>query len=187
MTGLNPAEELKKLQKRMNRLMEDLGLTDLESRYLEEMQRMHQRMGDLMEEVEIKTESDSLTPLADIKETDEALLVTMPRTRPVDPQAALRDAGGPTPGFGGTPVPGRQAPGPVRWRRRCPPRAPLWPSTTASARASLICTCTWCPGEKRTGSRVFSGPGILTRARSTKRKCKRRSSRLLSALRRDFS
>lgn len=78
MTGLIPAEELKKLQKRMNRLMEDLGLTDLESRYLEEMQHMQQRMGDLMEEVETpKTEKDSLAPLADIKETDEALIVTM--------------------------------------------------------------------------------------------------------------
>jgi len=78
LTGLIPAEELKKLQKRMNRLMEDLGLTDLESRYLEEMQRMQQRMGDLMEEVETpKTEKDSLAPLADIKETDEALIVTM--------------------------------------------------------------------------------------------------------------
>ena len=78
MTGLIPAEELKKLQKRMNRLMEDLGLTDLESRYLEEMQRMQQRMGDLMEEVETpKIEKDSLAPLADVKETDEALIVTM--------------------------------------------------------------------------------------------------------------
>jgi HSP20 family protein len=78
LTGLIPAEELKKLQKRMNRLMEDLGLTDLESRYLEEMRRMQQRMGDLMEEVDTsKTESNSLTPLADIRETDEALVVTM--------------------------------------------------------------------------------------------------------------
>jgi HSP20 family protein len=86
-------EELKKLQKRMNRLMEDLGLTDLESRYLEEMQRMQQRMGDLMEEVEITKEGDSLTPLADLKETDEALVVTMdlPGVRKEDVDISITD------------------------------------------------------------------------------------------------
>jgi len=78
MTGLIPAEELKKLQKRMNRLMEDLGLTDLESRYLEEMQRMQKRMSDLMEEVEAASEKgDVIVPLADIRDTNEALIVTM--------------------------------------------------------------------------------------------------------------
>lgn len=93
MTGLIPVEELKKLQKRMNRLMEDLGLTDLESRYLEEMQRMQQRMGDLMEEVEITKESDSLTPLADLKETDEALVLTMdlPGVRKEDVDISITD------------------------------------------------------------------------------------------------
>ena len=93
MTGLNPAEELKKLQKRMNRLMEDLGLTDLEYRYLEEMSRMQQRMGDLMEEVEITKESDSLTPLADLKETDEALVLTMdlPGIRKEDVDISITD------------------------------------------------------------------------------------------------
>jgi len=78
MTGLIPAEELKKLQKRMNRLMEDLGLTDLESRYLEEMQRMQKRMSDLMEEGEAASEKgDVIVPLADIRDTNEALIVTM--------------------------------------------------------------------------------------------------------------
>lgn len=93
MTGLIPVEELKKLQKRMNRLMEDLGLTDLESRYLEEMSRMQQRMGDLMEEVEITKESDSLTPLADLKETDEALVLTMdlPGVRKEDVDISITD------------------------------------------------------------------------------------------------
>jgi len=37
MTGLVAAEELKKLQKRMSRLMDDLGLTNLESKYIDEM------------------------------------------------------------------------------------------------------------------------------------------------------
>jgi len=78
MTGLIPAEELKKLQKRMNRLMDDLGLTDLESRYIEEMQRMQKRMSELMEEVEAASEKgDVIVPLADIRDTNEALIVTM--------------------------------------------------------------------------------------------------------------
>ena len=78
MTGLMAAEELKKLQKRMNRLMEDLGLTDLESKYLEEMERMQKRMGDLME-VAQKSEEQSILikPLADVQETDGEIIVTM--------------------------------------------------------------------------------------------------------------
>ena len=58
MTGLIPADELRKLQKRMNRLIEELGLEDLESRYIEEMERMQKRMSDLMEDVENKEEED---------------------------------------------------------------------------------------------------------------------------------
>jgi HSP20 family protein len=78
MTGLMLAEELKKLQKRMNRLMEDLGLTDLESKYLEEMEHMHKRMGDLMEVVENKEEqSIMIKPLADLQETDGEIIVIM--------------------------------------------------------------------------------------------------------------
>lgn len=78
MTGLMAVEELKKLQKRMNRLMEDLGLTDLESKYLEEMERMQKRMGDLMEVVEKKEDQSSLIkPLADVQETDGEIIVTM--------------------------------------------------------------------------------------------------------------
>ncbi|MHB8117202.1 MAG: Hsp20/alpha crystallin family protein [Methanothrix sp.] len=78
MTGLMAAEELKKLQKRMNRLMEDLGLTDLESKYLEEMERMQKRMGDLMEVAE-KSEVQGILikPLADVQETDGEIIVTM--------------------------------------------------------------------------------------------------------------
>jgi HSP20 family protein len=78
MAGLIPAEELRKLQKRMSRLMDDLGLTDLESKYLEEMQRMHRRMCDLMEEVETAGgEGEVMMPLADVRETDESVVVTM--------------------------------------------------------------------------------------------------------------
>lgn len=72
------AEELKKLQKRMNRLMEDLGLTDLESKYLEEMERMQKRMGDLMEEVDKKEDQGiKIRPLADVQETDGEIIITM--------------------------------------------------------------------------------------------------------------
>ena len=78
MAGLIPVDEIKKLQKRMNRLMEDLGLTDLESKYLEEMQRMQKRMSDIMEEVETTgMQGDIMTPLADVRETDDAVVVTM--------------------------------------------------------------------------------------------------------------
>ncbi len=78
MAGLIPVDEIRKLQKRMNQLMEDLGLTDLESKYLEEMQRMQKRMSDIMEEVETTgMEGDIMTPLADVRETDDAVVVTM--------------------------------------------------------------------------------------------------------------
>lgn len=78
MAGLIPVDELRRLQKKMNRLMEDLGLTELESRYIEEMQRLQKRMSELMEEAEtIPMEGNSFMPLADIKETEEAIVVTM--------------------------------------------------------------------------------------------------------------
>lgn len=78
MAGLIPADELKRLQKRMNRLLEDLGLSDLESRYLDELQRLQKRMSELTEEVEgAPLEEGTMMPLADIRETDETVLVTM--------------------------------------------------------------------------------------------------------------
>jgi HSP20 family protein len=78
MAGWIPADELRKLQKRMNRLIEELGLDDLESRYVEEMERMQKRMSDLMEDVENKEEEwGAVKPLADVQETEEAIVVTM--------------------------------------------------------------------------------------------------------------
>jgi HSP20 family protein len=78
MTGWIPADELRKLQKRMNRLIEELGLDDLESRYIEEMERMQKRMSDLMEDVENKeVEWGVIKPLADVHETEEEIVVTM--------------------------------------------------------------------------------------------------------------
>ena len=69
---------MRKLQKRMNRLIEELGLDDLESRYIEEMERMQKRMSDLMEDVENKEEKwGVIKPLADVHETEEEIVVTM--------------------------------------------------------------------------------------------------------------
>jgi HSP20 family protein len=78
MAGLIPVDELRRLQKRMNRLMEDLGLSELEARYIEEMQRLQKRMSEMLEEAEtIPMEGNILMPLADVKETEEAIVVTM--------------------------------------------------------------------------------------------------------------
>ncbi len=76
--GLIPAEELRKLQIRMNKLMEELGLDALGSRYTDELERMQRRMGDLVEDVEgPNLKKGVIRPLADVQETDEALVVTM--------------------------------------------------------------------------------------------------------------
>ncbi|HSD58375.1 MAG TPA: Hsp20/alpha crystallin family protein [Methanotrichaceae archaeon] len=78
MAGLIPVDELRRLQKRMNRLMEDLGLSELESRYIDEMQRLQKRMSEMMEEAEtIPMEGNIFMPLADVKETEDAIVVTM--------------------------------------------------------------------------------------------------------------
>ena len=78
MKGLIASEELKKLQKRMDRLMEELGLARIESKYLEEMERMRRRLGELMEEAETGRDGEEIIePLADVQETDGEIIVTM--------------------------------------------------------------------------------------------------------------
>lgn len=78
MKGLVASEELKKLQKRMARLMEDLGLARIESKYLDEMERMQRRLGELMEEAETGRDGgEMIEPLADVQETDGEIIVTM--------------------------------------------------------------------------------------------------------------
>lgn len=78
MAGIIPTDELKRLQMRMNRLMEDLGLSDLESRYVDEMQRMQKRISEMMEEASTGSVAGNIfMPLADVRETDEAVIVTM--------------------------------------------------------------------------------------------------------------
>jgi HSP20 family protein len=78
MAGIIPTDELKRLQMRMNRLMEDLGLSDLESRYADEMQRMQKRISEMMEEASTGPVAGNIfMPLADVRETEDAVVVTM--------------------------------------------------------------------------------------------------------------
>lgn len=62
----------------MNKLMEELGLDALGSKYIDELERMQKRIADLMEEVEGPSLNKGvIRPLADVHETDEAVVVTM--------------------------------------------------------------------------------------------------------------
>lgn len=71
-------EDLRRLQKSMSKLLDELGLSEWESRYLGEMQKLQKRMDDVMGEMEVpKMEGDIMMPMADIKETDDAVIVTM--------------------------------------------------------------------------------------------------------------
>jgi HSP20 family protein len=69
-------DEIGRLQKRLNKLMQDLGLTDLESKYMDEMQKIQQRMSEIMAESDIGG-SDVMVPLADVKETDDTVIVSI--------------------------------------------------------------------------------------------------------------
>ncbi len=78
MAGIIPGDEIKRLQRRINRLMEDWGLTEFESRYLEEMQRIQKRIEDLMKESELTNiDRNVMMPLADVRETEEAVMIIM--------------------------------------------------------------------------------------------------------------
>lgn len=76
MANLIASDEIKRLYKRMNRLMQDIGLTDLESKYLDEMQKIQGRMSEIMAELD-EGGTDVMVPLADIKETDDSIIVKM--------------------------------------------------------------------------------------------------------------
>ncbi|HOU70800.1 MAG TPA: Hsp20/alpha crystallin family protein [Methanothrix sp.] len=94
MKGLVASEELKKLQKRMDRLMEDLGLARIESKYLDEMERMRRRLGELTEEADIgKVQMDLIQPLADVQENDTEIVVSidLPGMDKQDVDIALSD------------------------------------------------------------------------------------------------
>jgi len=80
LTGLVPIDDINRLQRRMNKLMEDMGLADFESRYLPEVRRFQEKMNQTMEEFMKEApiaSKEIMAPLADIKETDEDILVSM--------------------------------------------------------------------------------------------------------------
>jgi HSP20 family protein len=76
LASLIPLDDIKRLQKRMNRLMQELGLSDLESKYLDEMQKIQARINEITAESEA-VESDIMMPMADVKETDDSVEVSM--------------------------------------------------------------------------------------------------------------
>jgi HSP20 family protein len=78
MAGIIPADDLRRLQQRMNRLMQDLGLSDMESRYIDEMNRVSQLLGGIMEKYDTSQMGpNTMMPLADVRETDGSVIVTM--------------------------------------------------------------------------------------------------------------
>jgi HSP20 family protein len=80
MTGLVPRDDFKRLQRRMNRLMEDIGISEPESRYMPEIKRVQDKMNQLIEDFMAEAPvrfPDVMKPLADVKETDEEVVVTM--------------------------------------------------------------------------------------------------------------
>ena len=83
MTGIVPRDDFKRLQRRMNRLMEDVGISEPESRYMPEIRRVQDKMNQLIEDFMAESPlapgalKDVMKPLADVLETDEEVIVTM--------------------------------------------------------------------------------------------------------------
>jgi len=79
-TGLVPIDDVNRLQKRMNKLMEDMGISDFETKYMPEVKRFQEKMNRMMEdfmEDAPKVSKGITAPLADVKETDDQVIVTM--------------------------------------------------------------------------------------------------------------
>ncbi len=60
--------------------MEDIGISEPESRYMPEIRRVQDKMNQLIEDFMAESParfSDVMKPLADVKETDEEVIVTM--------------------------------------------------------------------------------------------------------------
>ncbi len=80
MTGLVPKDDFKRLQSRMNRLMEEFGISDAEARYMPEIRKIQDKMNQLIDDFAAEapaTAGDVMKPLADIKETDDEVVVTV--------------------------------------------------------------------------------------------------------------
>ena len=82
MTGLVPKDDFKRLQSRMNRLMEEFGISDPEARYMPEIRKVQDKMNQLIDDFAAESPGvlaaagDVMKPLADIKETDDEVVVT---------------------------------------------------------------------------------------------------------------
>ncbi|HPC47355.1 MAG TPA: Hsp20 family protein, partial [Deltaproteobacteria bacterium] len=83
MTGLVPRDDFKRLQNRMNRLLEEFGISDAEARYMPEVRKIQDKMNQLIDDFMAESPTaagafgDVMKPLADVKETDEEVIVTM--------------------------------------------------------------------------------------------------------------
>ncbi len=80
MTGLIPKDDIRRLQRRMDRLMEDIGISDIEAKYMPDLRRFQEKMNRLVEDMMTEPPQvpmDVAAPLADVKETDKEVIVTM--------------------------------------------------------------------------------------------------------------
>ena len=80
MAGLIPKDDIRRLQRRINRLMGDIGISDIESKYMPDLKRFQEKMNRLVEDVVIEpplVPMDVAAPLADVKETNKEVIVTM--------------------------------------------------------------------------------------------------------------
>ncbi len=67
---------MKNISNKIYLIMDDLGLVDIESIYMHQMKEVHKRMGTIAESLPYVSGTVK-RPSTDIKETDEALVVTM--------------------------------------------------------------------------------------------------------------
>jgi len=67
---------MKNLANKMYLIMDDLGLIDIESIYMNQMREVHKRMGSIAESMPYFSGTVK-RPATDVKETDEAIIITM--------------------------------------------------------------------------------------------------------------
>ena len=83
MTGLVPKDDFKRLQSRMNRLMEEFGISDPEARYMPEIRKVQDKMNQLIDDFAAESPGvpaavgDVIKPLADVLETDDEVIVAV--------------------------------------------------------------------------------------------------------------
>ena len=83
MAGLVPKDDFKRLQSRMNRLMEEFGISDPEARYMPEIRKIQDKMNQLIDDFAAEAPGvpaamgDVMKPLADVMETDDEVIVAV--------------------------------------------------------------------------------------------------------------